>query len=55
MEEKATVVTTVWGTQLNSAVAILQQGRFEKKLWGEHPFWEGGGLGWCELEDYPFL
>ena len=21
----------------------------------EHPFWEGGGLVWCEPEDHPFF
>ena len=44
-EEKAKVVAAGWGTYLNAALII----------WGEHPFWKGGGLGWCEPDDHRFF
>ena len=27
---------------------------FEETLLEENPLWEGGGLVWCEPDDYPF-
>ena len=37
-EEKAKVVVAAWGTQLNAALTIQQQGWFEEFVWGEHSF-----------------
>ena len=44
-EEKAMVVAAVWGTHLNAAIAVQQQGWFEEKFLEEHPFWEGLWFG----------
>ena len=48
-EEKAKVVTAVWETYLNAALAILQQGGFEEKFLEEHSFGSVGCLVWFEL------
>ena len=50
-EENAKVVAAAywfgdWGTYVNAAITIKQQGRFKQKILGEHPFWKGGGLVW---------
>ena len=37
-EEKAKVVVAAWGTHLNAALTIQQQGWFEEFVWGEHSF-----------------
>ena len=45
-EEKAKVVAAGWGTYLNAALII----------WGEHPFWKGGGgLVYGVTDDHQFL
>ena len=53
-EEKAKVVAVFLVTNLNAALTIQQQGRFEQKILEEHPFCQGDGLVWCELDEQPF-
>ena len=47
--DKAKVVAAGWGTYLNTAVAFRSKDDLKKRFFfEEHPFWEGGGLVWCE-------
>ena len=54
----ANVVTVGWGTYLNAALNILQQGWFEQKFLGEHPFcyrcWYGVNQMMIHFSKHPF-
>ena len=49
-EEKEKVVAASWGTYLNAALTIKQQGWFEENFWEKNSFWEDAkGKVWCDV------
>ena len=52
-EKKAKVVAVGWGMYL--IAALLAARMTWTKVLGEHPFWWGGDLVWCEPDGHPFV